>query len=242
MLALHPDRLAYDRIDLQGWAVGLPVGDALTSLVAGSEPWEVYGALAALIAALAPLAGYLLARACLGWSPAWSLALAGALALNASLVFATHNGWQGQLAGSAFLVAAAALLRLALERPAWDLAAGAALCTAAALATYRLPFLPFVVATLGAVAVAFFLANRRDARARAGALRALTGFAVLVLAFGPVSVVQLARGLPGFLGNQLSEDAWTYLPRGSYAEALASPLRFSARRPASRPPWRSWLR
>ena len=115
----HPDHVSYERIEKQGWAVALPAGNALFSLLAGEEPSRVYGALAALLTVLIPLAGYVCARACLEWNIADASLLAGSvLAINSNLLFAGYYGWHGALAGTAFaLVAAVATTARARRSP-----------------------------------------------------------------------------------------------------------------------------
>ncbi len=79
----------------RGGRSALPVGTRSSQLLAGEEPSEVYGALAALLAVLIPLAGYLVARACLEWPRTWSLLAGSVLAINSSLLFAEYYGWHG---------------------------------------------------------------------------------------------------------------------------------------------------
>ena len=137
--------------------------------VADADPAETYGALAALVYAFLPLATYAAARALLGWSPRLALVAGGVIALNASLLFASHFSWQQQLAGSALAFGAAALLRLGLEQEgSRRLLVLAALLAAGALATYRLGFAPYLAALL-ALVVAMALVTGRDRGTSPGA-------------------------------------------------------------------------
>lgn len=217
-VAEHPDRLTYERSKTQHWAVALPFGLLQVAWLSGSEPPEVYGAFSALLFCLLPLATYACARGCLEWRPAQAAAAALALALNAALLFASHFSWQQQVAGTAFAFAAAATLRLALEPGAHrrELLLPA-LLTAAALATYRLGFAPYLAALLAAVVVAFAWVSRDRARvARAAA--AFAGLAALVAA---PSLAALTRGLPEFVSSGGFSTAFKRaFPDGQPAEGL----------------------
>jgi hypothetical protein len=194
----HPDRLTYERSRTQHWAVAVPFGAGLVGWVSGSDVADTYGALAAALFAFLPLATYAAARAVLGWRRGLAAAAAGAVALNASLLFASHFSWQQQVVGSALAFAAAALLWLGLRgevsRRGLVLAG---LLAAGAIGTYRLGFAPFLAALLATVAAACIrqAGDRRLVARRAGAFLA----AAVVLAVP--SLVALARGLPGFIGS-----------------------------------------
>jgi hypothetical protein len=215
-VTLHPDRLAYDRIADQGWAVALPVGDALLALVSGREPYEVYSALAVLVGLMVPLAVYVCARGCLGWSRGWSAGAAALLGLNAGVLYAGYYGWHGQLLGTAFLVLAAASLRLGLERSIRAQAL-AALSAAAALGSYRLPLAPVIAGTAAVVVAAYVLGHPSERRR---ALAAAGGAAALFAVFAAGSLVPLARGLTRFLSSQLAEPGWDGYTRAPVAQAL----------------------
>jgi hypothetical protein len=214
---LHPDRLAFDRIAEQGWAVALPVGGALVALVSRSDAVGSYGAVAALAAVFLPLAVYVVARTCLDWSPRWSAFGAALVGANAGLLHAGYFGWHGQLLGTAFLVAAAGLLRRGLEEGGTKLLGLAGLMAAAALGSYRLPFVPVVVLALGATVVGYAIQQRRELGSLA---RRLGWFVATFAVLGAGSLAGLAVGLSRFLTTQLDEPAWAGLPRGSVAEAL----------------------
>jgi hypothetical protein len=211
----HPDRLTYERSRDQHWAVAVPFGVAQVAWLSGEDPVDAYGALGAMLFALLPLATYAAARAVLDWRP-WPAAAAGAaIALNASLLFASHFSWQQQLAGTALAFAAAVLLRLGLEpeAPRRTLVL-AALLAAGALATYRLGFAPFLGALLVAVFAAYWWRNR-EALGR-GAL-----FLAASLVLAAPSLVALARGLPEFVDSGGFSTAFKeHFPHGQPAEAL----------------------
>jgi hypothetical protein len=194
----HPDRLTYERSHTQHWAVAVPFGAGLLGWLSGSDVADTYGALAAALFAFLPLATYAAARASLGWTPRLAAAAGAAVALNASLLFASHYSWQQQVVGTALAFSAAALLRLGLggATPRRTLLLGA-LLAAGALATYRLGFAPFLAALLATVVLACAW--------RAGDLRTVArraaGFLVVVVLLAAPSLVALARGLPGYIDS-----------------------------------------
>jgi hypothetical protein len=217
--AEHPDRVTYERSRTQHWAVALPFALLQLAWVTGSDPPDVYGALAALVFCLLPLVSYAAARTCIGWSPRRSAVAALAVAANAGLLFASHFSWQQQLVGSALVLGAALALRLALEpgssrrEPLL-----AALLAAGALATYRMGFAPYVAALLAAVVAAYALGHRRELRAAATSVAAFLAVAVVLAA---PSLVALARGLPDFVsGGGFSTTFKQTFPSGQLAEAL----------------------
>ena len=218
----HPDRLTYERAQTQHWAVALPFGLLQVAWLSGSDPADVYGAFAALVFCLLPLAAFAVARACLAWRPA--VAALGALALvaNASLLFASHFSWQQQLAGTAFAFAAAALLWLALERGGvGPETVVAALLVAAALATYRLGFAPFVAALVACTLVAGGAVARRAPDGLRRTARVAGGFAVALGVLAAPSLVGLFRGLPDFYASGgFSTDFKRTFPDGQVAEAV----------------------
>ena len=194
----HPDRLTYERSRTQHWAVAVPFGAGLIGWLSRSDVADAYGALAAALFALLPLAGYAAARAVLGWKRHLAAGAGAALALNASLLFASHFSWQQQVVGSALAFAAAALLWLGLRGEAGGSALLlAGLLAAGAIGTYRLGFAPFLAALLATVAVACIWRSddRRGAARRAGLFAGAAG----VLA--APSLVALVRGLPGFIDS-----------------------------------------
>jgi hypothetical protein len=217
----HPDRLTYERSRSQHWAVAVPFGLLLLAWLSGSDPPAAYGALAAVLGALLPLAAFFVARACLAWRPLAAGAAALALAANAALLFASYFSWQQQVAGAAFAFAAAAALRLALE-PEGKVAetALAALLTAAALATYRLGFAPYLLGLLAAVVAAYAIRRRRDGDLRRIG-RALAGFCFVAALFAAPSLAALARGLPDFVSSGGFDTAFKRgFPAGQLGEAL----------------------
>ena len=213
----HPDRLTYERSRDQQWAVALPFALGQLAWVADADPAETYGALAALVYAFLPLATYAAARAVLGWSPRLALVAGGVIALNASLLFASHFSWQQQLAGSALAFAAAALLRLGLEPGSRRLLVLAALLVAGALATYRLGFAPYLAALL-ALVVATALVTGRD---RADVARRAGVFAGVTALLALPSLVALGSGLPEFVdAGGFSTAFKEHFPAGQPGEAL----------------------
>jgi hypothetical protein len=218
----HPDRLSYERSKDQHWAVGLPFGLLTVAWISGSDPADVYGAFAALVFCLLPLAGYAAARVYLGWRPAVAAAVALALAGNAALLFASHFAWQQQLAGSAFAFAAAVSLGLALERggPRRELAL-AALLAAAALATYRLGFAPYLAGLLLAVVVAVGWTRRRSAGGPGAVARGAAAFVLAFAALAAPSLAGVAAGLPEFVASGgFSTEFKRTFPSGQLAEGL----------------------
>src|SRR5215208_3691779 len=215
----HPDRLTYERSKSQHWAVALPFGLLQLAWFSRADPAAVYGAFAALLAALLPLMTFAVARACLGWRPAVGAAAALALAVNAALLFASYFSWQQQVAGVAFAFAAAAMLRLALEPDAAGREAiAAALLTAAALATYRLGFAPYLLGLLVAVVLGY-ASLRRDELVRIG--RRLVPFVVAALLLAAPSFAALGSGLPDFVSSGGFSTAFKEaFPAGQIGEAL----------------------
>lgn len=215
----HPDRLTYERSTDQHWAVALPFGLLQLAWLARADPPAVYGAFAALLAALLPLAAFAVARGAFAWRPAVAAAAAIALAANAALLFATFFSWQQQVAGAAFAFTAAAALRLGLEpdAPARELLL-AALLTAAALATYRLGFAPYLLVLLAGVVLAY-AAARRDELRRIG--RALVPFAVAAAVLAAPSLAALGSGLPDFVSSGGFSTAFKEaFPAGQLGEGL----------------------
>jgi hypothetical protein len=215
----HPDRLTYERSRSQHWAVALPFGVLQLAWLSGSDPPDVYAAFAVVVFCLLPLAAFAVARALLGWRPGWAAVAAGALLVNSALLFANHFSWQQQLAGTAFAFAATAVLRLGLE-PAGhrrELAL-AALLAAAALATYRLGFAPYLGALIAAVALAYAFV-RRDAW-RAVAQR-IGEFLAMALCLAIPSLIALAEGLPDFVSaGGFSTTFKREFPSGQLGEVL----------------------
>jgi hypothetical protein len=221
-IAEHPDRLTYERSRGQHWAVALPFGLLQVAWATDSDPPEVYGAFAALVFSLLPLTAFALALAVLAWRVRLAAAAGLALACNASLLFASHFSWQQQLAGTALALAAAALLRMALEPDAGHgEALLAALLAAAALATYRMGFAPYLAALLVSVVVAYGVARRSSPADLRTAGRTVALFLASALLLGSPSLVALARGLPDFVSSGGFSTAFKRaFPAGQPAEAL----------------------
>lgn len=208
----HPDRVTYERARDRHWAPALPFGVLHLAWFGGSDPASAYGALAALVFCLLPLMTFALARGWLGWTTGGA-ALGGLLvAANAALLFATHFSWQQQLAGSAFALGAFASLFLALEREAKSVeVALAALFAAAAVATYRLGFAPYLAALLATAVIA-----RRNVP-----WRRLGAFAGVLAVLAAPSLWALADGLPDFISEGGFSTAFKRnFPSGQPAEAL----------------------
>ncbi|MGE5691082.1 MAG: hypothetical protein ACM33B_11070 [Pseudomonadota bacterium] len=211
----HPDRLTYERSRDQHWAVAVPMGVAAVAWLSGRDPAEAYGALGALLFALLPLATYAAARALVAWEPPAAAAAGAAVALNASLLFASHFSWQQQLAGTALAFGSALTLRLGLEPEApRRLLLLAALLAAAALATYRLGFAPYLGGLLVAVTAAYAVRDR-------GAVRRAALFLAAAVVLATPSLAALARGLPEFVDSGGFSTAFKeHFPRGQPGEAL----------------------
>jgi hypothetical protein len=218
----HPDRLTYERSREEHWAVALPFGLLALAWLVQADPPDAYGAFAALLFVLLPLAAYSAARAVLGWSRTAATAAGIILAANAALLFATHFSWQQQVAGSAFAFAAATALRLGLEPEAFPVETILpALLTAAALATYRLGFAPFIGAVLAAVVLAYVLARRRVPGELARIGRVVLTFLAAFACLGALSLAALERGLPGFVSSGGFSSAFKRgFPSGQLAEAV----------------------
>src|SRR5215212_1933196 len=214
----HPDRLTYERSRTQHWAVAVPFGAGLLGWLSRSDVAEVYGALAAALFTFLPLATYAAARAALGWTRRLAVAAGAALALNGSLLFASHFSWQQQVVGSALAFSAAVLLWLGLagEAPRRTLLLGG-LLSAGAIGTYRLGFAPFLAALLATVVV---VCARQARDVRAVARRAAVFLAAAVVLAVP-SLFALARGLPGYIDSGgFSTTFKEEFARGQPGEAL----------------------
>jgi hypothetical protein len=215
----HPDRLTYERSKDQRWAVAVPFGLLQLAWLSRADPAAAYGALAALLAALLPLATFSVARGVFGWRPAVAAAAALALAANAALLFATYFSWQQQVAGVALAFMAAAMLRVGLEpdAPTRELLL-AALLTAAALATYRLGFAPYLLVLLAWVVAAYAIASRGD---RLRVARALVPFVVAAPVLAAPSLAALGSGLPEFVSSGGFSTAFKEsFPAGQFDDAL----------------------
>jgi hypothetical protein len=105
-----PDRLTFERIHEQHWAVALPVLLAQVAWMLRLDPALIYAALAAIVYCLLPLAVHASARGAFEWSSRVSVLAALAVAGNASLLFASYFSWQQQILGTAFSVAGASTL------------------------------------------------------------------------------------------------------------------------------------
>jgi hypothetical protein len=217
--SMYPDRLAYERVDEQHWAVALPFATGEAAWLTGSDPAEAYGVIAAFVACLLPLAAYFCARGCLDWrrSPASFAALA--LAVNASLLFASFFSWQQQLIGTGLAFTSLAALRMAFDPPgSWRLQALAALLAAGALASYRMAFAPYFAAMLAVVIGSYLVTHNSLERRRA--VRPLLCYVGFLLAFGVVSIYALFRGLPQFLALGVNTSFKDQFPDGNVPEAL----------------------
>jgi hypothetical protein len=216
----HPDRLAYDRIEQQHWAVALPFGLAQLSWITGKDPVDLYEVLAAVVSCFVPLAVFFGARACIGWRWRSSLAAALAAACNASLLLASYISWQQQLAGTAFAFVAAVALRLALEPGrSRRMTVLAAVMAAASLSTYRMGFTPYLLASLGAVLVSYLATHRsRDAVSRSLATVRATVIPFIILA--APSLVGLLLGFRKFAALGVSTGFKKSFPPGNLAESI----------------------
>jgi hypothetical protein len=215
----YPDRLAYERVGEQHWAVALPFVTGEAAWLSGSDPAEAYGVIAAFVACLLPLAAFFCARGCLEWRPNLAMWAGLALAVNASLLFASYFSWQQQLIGTGLGLASLATLRLALEPPhSWRLQILAAFLAAAALASYRMAFAPYFGALIAVVVVAYLVSHSKFERRYA--LRSLLGFSALLVAFGAVSLLALIKGLDDFLALGVETSFKQKFPSGNLPEAL----------------------
>ena len=218
----HPDRLTYERSRTQHWAVALPFGLLQLAWLSDADPADVYGAFAALVFCLLPLAGFAVARACLGWRSRFALAGALALVVNASLLFASHFSWQQQLAGTAFAFAGAGALWLALE-PGAELRETvlAALLAAGALGTYRLGFAPYLALLLACLIVVSAALSRRSRGGLGRVGRSAAGFVVLLACLSAASLVALLKGFRDFYSSGgFSTEFKRSFPDGQVAEAV----------------------
>ena len=218
----HPDRLTYERSRTQHWAVALPFGLAELAWITRSDAPDVYSALAVLVFCLLPLVTFVLARACLEWRPRLAGVAALVVAANSALLFAAHFSWQQQLAGSAFALAAAACLRIALEpaAPRRETLL-AALLAAGALGSYRLGFAPYAGALLAVVVIAYAVSRRAGLCELRRLARAVSAFTVVLAALAAPSLAALGSGLPGFIASGgFSTTFKRTFPDGQIAESL----------------------
>jgi hypothetical protein len=211
-----PDRVASERAANQHWAVALPVANAELAWVSHTDPVDVYGALAALLAALFPLSIFAVARGCLGWTSRLSMGVGLAAAANSSLLFASYFSWQQQLAASALAFAAIGLFRCGLEQGAPRAeSAAAAFLAASSLTAYRMAFAPYLAASLAIVFLAC-LVRRRDLRiVKAGVVFA-GAFAVLAAP----ALIEFGRGIGRFVENNVNTPFKESFPIGFPPEAL----------------------
>lgn len=211
-----PDRVASERAATQHWAVGLPVANAELAWITRADPVEVYGALAALLAALLPLSVFAVARSCLGWTTRLSIGVGVATAANSALLFASYFSWQQQLAASALAFGGIGLFRCGLERGAsrGEIAL-AALLAASALAVYRMAFAPYLASSLGIVFLGYLI-RRRDRQVFIAGLVFAGAFAVLAAP----SIVEFARGIGRFVENNVNTPFKESFPVGFPPEAL----------------------
>jgi hypothetical protein len=215
----YPDRLAFERVDEQHWAVALPFITGGVAWTSGSDPADVYALVTALVAALLPLAAFFCARACLDWGSGRATAAGLALAVNASLLFASYFSWQQQLLGTALMFGALVAFRLALDRPGTRRPEIlAAFFASAALASYRMALAPYFAAMLAVVLGSFLLSH--DGPARRQALRAALSFSAFFLVLGAGSVVALGLGLRKFVSLGVATSFKESFPSGQVAEAL----------------------
>jgi hypothetical protein len=214
-----PDRLAYERVEKQHWALALPFVAGELAWVSGSDPADVYGVLAAVLAAMIPLAAFFCARACLEWGPGRATAAGLALSVNASLLFASYFSWQQQLLGTALAFACLTAFRLALDPPgSRRLEILAAFFAAAALASYRMALAPYLAAMIAVVFVAYLVSH--DGSARQRALRAALTFVGLFVVLGAGSLLALGLGLRKFLSLGVNTSFKDSFPSGQLPEAL----------------------
>ena len=217
--SMYPDRVAYERVQEQHWAVALPFVTGEAAWLSGSDPAEAYGVVAAFVACLVALAAFLCARECLEWRPNVAAGLALALAVNASLLFASYFSWQQQLIGTGLGFASLTVLRLSLEPPAsWRLPILAAFLAAAALASYRMAFAPYFGAMLAVVIGSYLITH--NAFERRQALRSLLRFAALLVVLGAVSLFALVEGSQTFLALGVNTSFKNHFPSGNVPEAL----------------------
>lgn len=227
-ISVHPDRLSYERSERHRWAFALPLGVLNVAWLAGADPPDVYSAVAAVVFALLPLVVFACARACLRWSRRWSTAAALLVAANASLLFATHFAWQQQLLGTAFAFGGVALLRLALDRGAGLGEIGlAALLVAAAPASYRMGFSPYVGLLVAVVALGYAAVHREELRRL---LRPIAVFSAAVTSLAAPSLLALAAGFGDFVSSRgFSTTFKRAFPDGQLSEALGLAPRLWAR-------------
>jgi hypothetical protein len=215
-----PDRVAYEELADNGWAPGIPALTALAAVVTRQDPVDVFGAVAALLYALTPLATYAIGRLALAWSTRLSVAAAAVVALSPYRLFSSYYGWQPQVAGVGCLLAALVLFRVGFAGSR-GLTLPAALLGAGALAIYRMPFLPYVVFAAALVVGGFVVMNRHDC---ARALRSVARQTCLLLA---ATLVLAAPSVAAFIGHAdrfwsggHEAAAFTHYVRGLPSDAL----------------------
>lgn len=233
---VHPDAIAYERINDEHWPTGLPVTLAGAAWLTSSDPVDVYGAFAALWSALLALAVFFCARAALVWSSALSLAAGALVGANGYLLFGMFFGWQAQTALATFGVLSLFCFRLALDakahsRERW--LAGA--LAVAGVATYGWPYVVF--AGLTAAAFAGYLVTHGVHEWRR-ATRVVAGFGLAVGLIGALPLVQLARSLGVQTRDRSAEilNAWATYDRAWPPDALGFVPRTSALQ-EGRPDW-----
>ena len=222
--SLHPDRIAYDRIADEHWPTGLPFTLAGVAMLADADPVDVYGAFAALLAALLGLAVFFCAAGVLLWRSTLATIAGAAVGANGYLLFGTFFGWQAQIALATFGVLSVFCFRLALDSrdPARErLLTG--LFVAAGLATYGWPYVTFaglLLATLCGYLVSHGLAVWR----RAAAVTAWC--AITAVLIGGLPLLELLRAFAS------SSVEWT---ESSRARGLATTRRYPTTRSDSSP-------
>jgi hypothetical protein len=212
----HPDRVTYERARDRQWAPALPFGVLQLAWISRADPIAVYAAFGALAFCLLPLVTFAVARGWLEWTTTRAAAAGLLVAASPALLFATHFSWQQQIVGSTFALGAFAALLLAFEREGRAVeAALAALYAAAAVATYRLGFAPYLGVLVATALVTAALVHRAVPWRRAGV------FAGVLLVVGAPSLWALAEGLPDFIsGGEFSTAFKRNFPSGQLAEGV----------------------
>jgi hypothetical protein len=218
--SVHPNRVAVEDGRSGHWATALPAADAEVAWLSHSDPADVYGVVAVLVFLLTPLAGFVAARGCLGWSSGLATVAALALAVDASRIFANAFAFQAQNLGVGLGFAAAAVLRIALERNEQSrLQILAAMLAAGALAGYRLGFAPFLLGLFVAVVAAYVISTTPWHSTYRHAARPAVGFLGFFAVLGASSLIGLAQGLPHFLTRQL-EASGRFIGYGTFSNPL----------------------
>ena len=190
---LHPDAIAYERLNDEHWPTGLPVTLAGLAWLTGSDPVDIYGAFAAVWAALLALAVFFCASGALLWRTELSLAAGLVMGANGYLLFGSFFGWQAQTALTTFGVLSVFCFRCALDtkalpRERWL----AGTLAVAGVATYGWTYVTFAGLTVAALA-GYLVAHGLSQLRRTVSVAA--GFCLSIVLIGALPLVELGRSV-----------------------------------------------